>query len=475
MGHVERFPSSGEPPSAIKAGVRSLNARLLLAATMTLAAFLGLTGFTLDEAFQRSALSAVQDRLQAQVYMLLSAAQFEAPEKRVMPSSLPDPRLSTPSSGLYAQMTRDDGAVVWRSLSMLGLSIPVDKPMRMGITEFTEVVASDGTPLYAVSFTVRYDGKKRNDERIYTVQVAENRQGFDNQVKAFRRHMSAWLAAAAIVLLLVQALILHWGLRPLRRVAEEVREIEAGSKEAVGGSYPSELQRLVTNLNALIRNSTANLERYRRALGDLAHSFKTPLAVLRSAADGGVAVEELRSTVREQVSRLDSTVAYQLHRAAASGRSALATPIPVEPSVRKVVQSLSKVYAQRNLKYDVRIDPGAKFFGDEGDLLEIVGNLAENASKWAGSMVRVTARVEGRDGKSRPPLALVIEDDGPGIPPDKWQTIFERGYRADTAVPGHGIGLAIVRDLVIEVYRGKLSAGKSEELGGARVAATLTF
>lgn len=455
--------------------MRSLNARLLLAATITLAAFLGLTGFTLDQAFQRSAVSAVQDRLQAQVYMLLSAAQFEAPEKRVMPASLPDPRLSTPSSGLYAQMTRDDGVVVWRSLSMLGLSIPVEKPQRMGITEFNEVTASDGTPLYAVSFTVRYDGKKRNDARIYTVQVAENRQAHDNQVKAFRRHMSAWLAAAAIVLLLVQAMILHWGLRPLRRVAEEVREVESGHKEAVGGSYPTELQRLVINLNALIRNSTANLERYRRALGDLAHSFKTPLAVLRSAADGGVQVEELRTTVREQVSRLDSTVAYQLHRAAASGRSALATPIAVEPPIRKIVQSLTKVYAQRDLKYETRVDSGARFFGDEGDLLEIVGNLAENASKWAAGRVRITARVAGRDGRNRPPLELVIEDDGPGIPPDKWQTIFERGYRADTAVPGHGIGLAIVRDLVIEVYRGELDVGQSADLGGARVSAKLTF
>ena len=135
--------------------MRSLNARLLLAATLTLAAFLGLTGFTLDQAFQRSALSAVRDRLQAQVYMLLSAAQFEAPEKRVMPATLPDPRLSTPSSGMYAQLIRDDGAVAWRSLSMLGLSIPIVRPERLGVTTFGTAVASDGTPLNVVSFTVR--------------------------------------------------------------------------------------------------------------------------------------------------------------------------------------------------------------------------------------------------------------------------------------------------------------------------------
>jgi len=455
--------------------MRSLNARLLLAATLTLAAFLGLTGFTLDQAFQRSALSATRDRLQGQVYMLLSAAQFEAPEKRMMPTSLPDPRLSTPSSGLYAQLTREDGTTVWRSLSMLGLTIPVDRPTRMGVPIFGTAKASDGTPLFTLVFSVRWEGKRRNDERVYTVQVAESRQEYDNQVQAFRRNLGIWLAASAIVLLAVQALILHWGLRPLRRVAEEVREVESGRKESLIGDYPTELQRLVVNLNALIRNSKANLERYRRALGDLAHSFKTPLAVMRSAADTGGRVEELRETVREQVSRLDNAVQYQLQRAAASGRSALATPIAVEPVVNKVVQSLAKVYADRRLQFEVAVERGAEFFGDEGDLLEIVGNLAENASKWAKQRVRIRASVGAGTDRSRRPLELSIEDDGPGIPPDECKTIFERGYRADTAVPGHGIGLAIVRDLVYEVYHGELKVGRSDDLGGARVVARVTF
>ncbi len=455
--------------------MRSLNARLLLAATLTLAAFLGLTGFTLDQAFQRSALSAMQDRLQGQVYMLLSAAQFEAPEKRMMPTSLPDPRLSTPSSGLYAQLTRADGTSVWRSLSMLGLTIPVERPTRMGVPIFAAAEASDGTPLFTLVFSVRWEGKRRNEERVYTVQVAESRQEYDNQVQAFRRSLSTWLAASATVLLAVQALILHWGLRPLRRVAEEVREVESGRKESLIGDYPTELQRLVVNLNALVRNSKANLERYRRALGDLAHSFKTPLAVMRSAADTGGRVEDLREIVREQVSRLDNTVQYQLQRAAASGRSALATPIPVEPVVNKVVQSLAKVYADRRLQFEVTVERGAEFVGDEGDLLEIVGNLAENASKWAKQRVRIGASVGAGADRSRRPLELSIEDDGPGIPPDECKTIFERGYRADTAVPGHGIGLAIVRDLVYEVYHGVLTVGRSEDLGGARVVARVTF
>jgi two-component system sensor histidine kinase PhoQ len=454
--------------------MRSLNARLLLAATLTLAAFLGLTGIALDQAFQKSALSAVHERLQAQVYMLLSAAQFETSEKRLMPATLPDPRLSTPSSGLYAQLTRDDGALVWRSLSMLGLSLPAEQPWRTGVPVFGTASASDGTPLFTLAFSVRWEGKQQNAERVYTVQVAESRASYDNQVKAFRRSLGGWLVGAAAVLLAVQAIILHWGLRPLRRVAEEVREVESGRKEALIGDYPNELQRLVTNLNALIFNSKAHLERYRRALGDLAHSFKTPLAVLRSAAESGVKVEDLRESVREQVSRLDNAVAYQLQRAAASGRSALATPVAVEPVVRKVVQSLTKVYADKKLNYEVSVDKGAEFFGDEGDLLEIVGNLADNASKWAARSIHIRASQAAGSRHSRRPLEIAIDDDGPGIPSEQWQAIFKRGYRGDTAVEGHGIGLAIVKDLVEEVYHGELTVARSD-LGGASVRARVAF
>ncbi|MGQ0656914.1 MAG: ATP-binding protein [Chromatiales bacterium] len=453
--------------------MRSLNARLLMAATLTLAAFLGLTGFALDQAFQKSALTAVQDRLQGQVYTLLSAAKFEASDQRTMPTTLPDPRLSTPGSGLYAQLVREDGTLLWRSLSMLGLSMPVSRPGRMGVPSFGTATASDGTPLFTLAFSVAWEDR-RGDEQAYIVQVAESKQGYLQQVSSFRRSLWGWFAAAGIVLLAVQALILRWGLRPLRMVAEEVKEVESGRKGALVGGYPAELQRLVTNLNALIRNSEAHLERYRRALGDLAHSFKTPLAVMRGAAESGAKLEELRETVREQVNRLDHTVAYQLQRAAASGRSALATPIAVEPIVAKVLQSLTKVYADRKLTLDRNVSKGLDFYGDEGDLMEILGNLADNACKWANRRVRVRAKKVDGAKPSRGGIELAVDDDGPGIPAEQWDAIFRRGFRGDAAVEGHGIGLAIVKELVEEVYRGDLTVARSD-LGGASVRARVSF
>lgn len=453
--------------------MRSLNFRLLVAATLTLAGFLGLTGFALDRAFQRSALTAVQDRLQGQVYTLLSAAKFEASNERMMPSTLPDPRLSTPSSGLYAQLVGEDGSLLWRSLSMLGLSLPVDRPAGLGAPSFGTAMVSDGTPVFMLAFSVAWEGGD-GDSHVYTVQVAESRQGYLQQMGSFRRSLWGWFAAAGVVLLAVQALILRWGLRPLRMVAEEVKQVEAGHKDALLGGYPTELQRLVTNLNALIRNSTAHLERYRQALGDLAHSFKTPLAVMRSAAESGARPEDLRETVREQVNRLDHTVAYQLQRAAASGRSALATPIAVEPVVGKVVQSLMKVYADKGLTFDKSVGRRLQFYGDEGDLIEILGNLADNACKWASRRVRLAARRVDGTQRSRGGIELEVDDDGPGIPTAQWDAIFQRGFRGNTAVEGHGIGLAVVKELVEAVYRGNLTVARSD-LGGASVRARVMF
>lgn len=456
--------------------MRSLNARLLIAASIVLVAFLGLTGFALDQAFRKSALTAVQDRLQAQVYMLLSAASFRAAEKHMLPDTLPDPRLSTPSSGLYAQMARHAGStdrLIWRSASLLGLTLPVSPPGTPGVPRFDRAMASDRTPLFMLSFTVRYELKK-GSPRVYTVQVAETTQGYNDQVRIFRQSLWGWLAAVAAGLLAMQALILRWGLSPLRRVAAEVIEVESGRQAEIGGGYPRELQGLVINLNALIRNSKAHLERYRRALGDLAHSFKTPLAVLRSAAEGDSGLPDLRATVSEQVDRLDRTVAYQLHRAAASGRSAMAKPIAVEPVVAKVVQSLNKVYAERRLQLHAEVVRGVDFYGDEGDLLEIIGNLADNACKWARRQVVIRARTLASERGGRPGLVIEVEDDGPGIPREQSEAIFTRGYRADTAVEGHGIGLAIVKELVEQVFNGELSLSKSA-LGGTKVVAELRF
>ncbi len=441
--------------------VLSLNARLLIAASVVLVAFLGLTGFTLDRAFRESALTAARDRLQAQVYAFLSAADVDGEEQLRLPKGLPEPRYATPGSGLYAQVLNGADQPIWRSPSSVGFHIDFPPARQPGSMVFEEARGTGGTVLFTAVFAVTWEtGPDR--ERQFVFQVAESRQAFDNQVAGFRRSLWGWLLAAALVLLGVQGSILRWSLAPLRRLARQVNEIEAGTRTTLTGQYPSELRTLTASLNAMITSSRSHLERYRNALADLAHSLKTPLAVLRGAVEAGETNPELSNSVQEQVERMDQTVQYQLQRAAASGRTGLSAPVSAERVVRKVVGSLQKVYADKSLEVSVQVANDTLFRGDEGDLMELVGNLADNAWKWARSRIELRAR------SSEGMFFMEVQDDGPGIPAEHVQAILGRGVRADPGTQGHGIGLAVVRDLVEGIYQGTLRIGNGP-LGGAHV------
>lgn len=427
----------------------SLNARLLLAASLVLLGFFGLTGYALDRAFRDAALVAVQERLQAQVYMLLGAATFDESGHLRLPQVLPEARFSTPNSGLYAGVMGNTDVPVWRSRSTLGMA-PVTLPQvaTAGQAVFEEVLTAAGTSLLLLNFTVIWE-RGPEDLRRYTFWVAEDRQGFSEPVEGFRRSLGGWLLAAALMLLTVQGFILRWGLAPLRQVAQQVREIEAGTRERLDGAYPAELLPLTDNLNNLIQQSRALLERYRNALGDLAHSLKTPLAVLQGALEQPQH-PSLEPLFAEQLTRMRQTVDYQLQRAAASGRSALTAPVAVRGVAEKVLHSLAKVYADRRLQQQLLVDPQLSVRVDEGDLLEILGNLADNACKWAASQIIIRASTQ----ETR--LILEVIDDGPGIPAEAHERLMARGQRADSRVEGQGIGLAVVRELVEQVYQGKL-------------------
>ena len=452
--------------------MRSLSGRLLIAASVVLVAFLGLTGLTLDKAFRDSALDAVQDRLQAQVFMLLGAADLDAFNRLALPQALPEARFSTPDSGLYADVMDSQANLVWHSPSLLGSALPFFPAVRNpGETQFAPLESADDTPLFVLAFTVSWEISP-NQYQIYTFRVAETQRNFLDQLWSYRRALWGWLLAVTAVLLMVQGLILRWSLKPLRQVAAEVKAIETGRRAELSSGYPEELLPLTTNLNALLRQGHAHLERYRNALADLAHSLKTPLAVLRGTLENSVPHGELQHTLGEQLERMNRTVDYQLQRAAASGRIALSAPLPVAPIARKILDSLAKVYAGRAPRLNSEVAATTVFYGEEGDLLEILGNLADNACKWCRRQVVVRAYPSDRGGRME--LVVEVEDDGPGIPAEQAPLLFDRGQRADPTVAGHGIGLAVVRDLVEEIYYGRLDIGRGT-LGGALVRARLRF
>ena len=440
----------------------SINSRLLVSAIAVLAAFLGLTGFALDKAFRESALEAVRDRLQVHIYLLLGAAEPNAGGVLDLPDVLPEARFSSPASGLFAELATGDDQPIWQSSSTLSREIPYPPVIEAGDSVFAQVSTSSGD-LFAMSFGVVWVDDV-GEESHYVFRVAESTEGFQQQVGGFRRSLWIWFSAAAVVLLILQALILRWGLAPLRRVVMELGEVEQGHKDGLSEDYPREIRGLSANLNAFIRYGQDQLQRYRNALDDLAHSLKTPLAVLRGANETDTDMPALQNTLSEQVTRMQQVIDYQLQRAAASGRSPLVAPVSVAATAKRLTDSLEKVYASKDIHFSVDARPEVMFYGDEGDLTEILGNLIDNASKWATREVRVSAsQSDDRSG-----LLIAIEDDGPGIPESEIEALLRRGGRSVSPKSGQGIGLAVAREIVEDLYHSSLAL-KSSSLGGVRV------
>ncbi len=432
----------------------SLSARVNLSAAAVLTIFIVLTALALERAFEESATSAIRERLYGQLYVVMSAAEVSDSGMLAMPGHLAEARLEQPGSGLYARIGDTKGNSKWQSPSAVGLQLPAPSRQSDGILR----VPFDGQDYFLVSVDIEWETVEGSVPLRFS--VMENPAVFREQMQRYRTSLWGWLGAMAVLLLLVLAGALIWGLRPLRTVAREVRAIESGGQEQLHQEYPKEICRLTDNINTLLQHERSQQARYKNALADLAHSLKTPLAVLR-----GLSESERSPQIDEQVERMDNIVQYQLQRAATAGRSALAAPIAAAPVAERLLATLEKVYHDKPISVEKHLDPAASFRGDEGDLMELLGNLLDNAWKWAEG--RIALRLQ----KDSDALSISVEDDGPGIEQEKTEQVLTRGVRLDEATPGHGIGLPMVRDIV-EAYEGTLQIDRSE-LGGARIAVHL--
>jgi len=454
----------------------SLQARSLFAAGVALAAFLGFTGFALDEAIYQTLLSALHDRLQSYAYSYIANSDV-ARSKRWLPPEVGPGPFDRPGTGLYAGVVGPvdvDGTKSehWRSPSALGKSLPFDTVLKKGEERFSGPLQSAAGKIYLYSIGVDWEVPNRGGTLELTIHIAEDAGLLDAQRDVFRQSLFVYLGGFGLLLLVVLLAMLRWSFRPLRRVADDLARVERGERERLSADYPRELTGLATNLNEFIDSEREHLQRYRNTLADLAHSLKTPLAVIRNELESGSSGEPMRWTVLEQAGRMEQIVAYQLSRAATSGHTTFAAPIPLQAPAEEIVASLEKVYAAKNVLCEFDIDPQARFYGEEGDLLELLGNLLENAFKWARGRVLFSGRMRPARGRRRAGLEFVVEDDGPGIPEDQVEHLLQRGVRGDERVQGHGIGLAIVQDL-LKAYRGKLDVSRSTTLGGAKF--TLRF
>lgn len=432
----------------------SLNRRIILSASLVLLIFITLTAAALNRAFIESSETALRDKLTSQLYALLAAAEVSDNEV-LMPSNELDALLGLPSSGVYASIINQAGDILWQSSSALGENLPAPKWLKSGDKRFQQTRLDDHS-YYSFAYGINW--LDENGSLALTFTISTDLAPFNQQLTDYRNTLWGWLSAMALLLLISQALILRWGLKPLRRVGDELNRIEAGEQQQIEHDYPSEIDHLTRNINQLLQHEREQKSRYRNALGDLAHSLKTPLAVLQ----GGLNTDsQADNTMQEQISRMNAIVEYQLQRAATAGSSSSAQSLEVKPVLQRMLDSLGKVYRDKGIQLQLRVDEQLRFKGDEGDLMELLGNLLDNAYKWAQQHIEVVAEADDKQ------LLLRVMDDGPGIPADQVETLLQRGMRADQNVAGHGIGLSIVGNIV-DAYQGTLSIHTSP-LGGAEI------
>ncbi len=435
----------------------SLAGRLLLASLVLLPLFLGGTGYYLERGYRASLHAAAEERMALQVLTLLAEAEYDV--ALFMPEQLLEARFNQPGSGLYGAVRRSDGTALWTSPSAVAVDLPDSGAAALQPGERAFRVGDD---LYEYAWSVLW--LTDADEELHLrFLVWETTEPAAAQLAAFRRTLLLWLGGAAVALLCGQLLVLRWGLRPLDRLAGDLARIERGEIERLGGPYPREVQAVTDNLGSLLEVESQRRERSRNTLSDLAHSLKTPLAVIRS---GDSAAPGYAQLVAEQADRMEQIVSYQLQRASNSSHNLLRL-VPVAPVADRLRATLLKVYADKALQIGLEIPADCRFRGDERDLLELLGNLLDNACKYGASRVRVTGHGRGAN------LTLAVEDDGAGIDPALAEAVLERGARADTLREGQGIGLAVAADIA-RSYGGAIHIGHSSVLGGAHVQVSMT-
>jgi two-component system sensor histidine kinase PhoQ len=441
----------------------SLRLRLVLLATIVLAISLSLVGWALDSAFHESSEASLKARMESMVYLMLAATEVEDGGTLSMQNDLGDPRLGQPGSGVYARVKGPLNQ--WGSPSSVGIEFPELSTVSTGDVRFLS--PSPTVPFYSLQYGVAWE-LPTGDLVAVSVLILTDPQEFMQELKAFRAGMSRSLVATGVILVLAQLLFLALSLRPLRKITQDIAGIESGNLERLEGAYPKEMDPMVRNLNHLLETEKANQSRYQNALDSLAHSLKTPLSVIRASLPVDTAAKS--KAVENSVDDMQHLIATRLQRAAASTRSSMAQAVDVKTQVDRLVSSLQQIYSHKMINIDANIQSGLVFYGENRDLMEVLGNLLDNASKYGQGKVRIKA-VTLDDNDPRVGIDICVEDNGAGIAGKDREQLLQRGVRGDERVEGSGLGLAIVVEIV-NAYNGEISIGESP-LGGAAVSVQL--
>jgi len=444
----------------------SLRRRVVLSLAVALLVFFGATVAVLEWSLGASLARARDEVLQAQLMALIAVAEPVEELRSLQVPEPPDGRMLSPDSGLHAEIRDARGIAVWRSPSALGMQFGLPPATGRGLYDRWTQAEANGPGLALSSVTIDWEFEDGGVEQFRFV-VAQSLQPWHDQRRAFRLGLVGWFGLLAVATLAVLAFVLRGVLRPLGRIAREIREMETARRTQLSTEWPEELGGVAANLNALLRRERARQQRYQESLANLAHSLKTPLAAVRTLLpEGADGAPQRVAMIRAELSRMDQIIGWQLRRAAAGAAGVGIVPVAVAPVARDLATTLDKVYADRGVACELDIPETLHFRGDEGDLQEILGNLLDNAWKYGRRRVRCSA-VLAAGGM----LELRVDDDGAGLDPARAAEALARGARLDEKQPGQGIGLAVVNELV-GAYGGEIAVERSG-LGGAAVRVTL--
>jgi signal transduction histidine kinase len=440
---------------------------------------LAAAGFILTSLYRANVESAFDERLGVYLQTLVSALAKQDPEGLADPGNLGEPRFEQIYSGWYWQVRRQaDGRVVLGSSSLFNENIDLRQALsrqREGEIERSVLIGPEGAELHAVSQTITFDSAADNASGTasepYEILVAGNADRVRADVASFRNSVILTLAVFAVGLIIAMTIQVRWGLRPLDQVRRGLAALRSGKEHRFEGPFPVEIAPLASELNALLKSNQDIVERARTQVGNLAHALKTPLSVITNEARA--AQGPLADKVAEQAETMRRQINHYLNRARIAARAGvIGAVVPIEPPLARLARSMMRIHSERGISIGADLPPGAKFAGEQQDLEEIVGNLLDNASKWAKTRVDLAARYEPPPSDlAKGRLVIVVEDDGPGLTPEQCVEATRRGRKLDETKPGSGLGLSIVSELV-GLYDGDFTLGRSS-LGGLRAEVVL--
>ena len=441
----------------------TLAARLFVYTSLAAIVGIIIVAFIISLEYRRNAELRVDDILTANLYNLMGNVEYTEDRGLIGAPNLGDSRYAIPGSGWYWQIEHSSKPKVRLTSGSLGDgTLPKIEDVKFDssfqrLSQRTDAIGNVMRVAEAQVFLGEADD-------LFSFAVTVNTSVLDTEITAFTGRLAIILSVFAMLIVLATFLILRLGLRPLSDAVRQLTEIRLGNAQKIDGDFPEEIRPLIDETNALIVTNNKIVERARTQVGNLAHSLKTPLSVLRNEI--GQLPEDKKKLFGEQTQSINKQVQLYLDRARISARSQTSiSSSEIVPVIEKLGEVVSRLNPRIDVDVDVDLLSEVRFSGEEPDCQEIFGNLLENAAKYASTSIRV--RAENHDET----FSIFVEDDGNGMTADQIRQALKRGGRADEGKSGWGLGLSIVSD-IIEEYSGTFMLSGSD-MGGLKASVTL--